>query len=128
MVVSALFHVREYTCTHIRIKPKVPHPIGALQLMLSAVRASAAHSGAPPCACAGDPGADRAAAESSSASVRAHVQVRSMKKIFFYIQTFSRTHESIVHGYINNSSVLVLSLGLILGPGPQNRQGPWCWW
>ena len=28
------------------------------------------------------------------------------------IQTFSGAHEYIVHGYINNSSVLVLSLGL----------------
>ena len=47
---------------------------------------------------------------------------------FFYSFSFFIIHEYIVHGYINNSSVLVLSLGLILGPGPQNRQGPWCWW
>ena len=36
--------------------------------------------------------------------------------------------KSRMHNKTNDSSAWVLSLGLILGPGPQNRQGPWCWW
>ena len=62
------------------------------------------------------------------ACVRGHTRTLFVVSNKINIQTFSRVHESIVHGYINNSSVLVLNLGLILGPGPQNRKGPWCWW
>ncbi len=51
-----------------------------------------------------------------------HVCVRASSFFFLGIKLLC------IVGYINNSSMLVLSLRLILGPGPQNRQGPWCWW